>query len=402
MSQKILSTGVIAFRNLRQRPFRTACLVIVVAIVSFTLFGSAILTVSLRNGMDRMVQRFGADLMAVPAEYARAAEAVLLKGEPQSFYINNAVVTNIASLDGVSRVSAQFFLTSLEDECCSLPVQIIGFDPETDFVIQPWIAEVHSAGLDDGQIVVGNDVYSKTGFIKFFDTEYPVAAKLRASATGMDSSIFMNMNTVRSLVETAHSKGYIFLADSAGSEAVSSILIKLDKETNPKKIIREIKEGNPGVEVIASSNILAGIIDSLKALTVYIQSFSAILWLLAVVVLAAVFSGTINERKKEFAVFRVLGATRKKLTSIVLCESALTGLAGGVIGVVLASLVLFPFSSYIGSRLQLPFIQPGGLSILGNIGISLFLSFIVGPLASIYGAIKISRAETYYTLREGE
>ncbi|MDR0877984.1 MAG: FtsX-like permease family protein [Treponema sp.] len=402
MTIKPLHTGVIAARNLRRRPFRTACLTVVVSIVSFTLFGASILTVSLRNGMDRMVERFGADLMVVPAEYARAAEAVLLKGEPQSFYINNAVVNTISSIDGINRISPQFFLTSIEDECCSLPVQIIGFDPDTDFVIQPWIAEVRSSGIADGQIVVGSQVYAQKGNIKFFDENYPVAAQLRATSTGLDSSVFMNMKTLKDLIAAAHSKNYHFLADSAGSDPVSSILIKLDKETNPKKIIREIKEANPGVEVISSSNIVAGIVESLKALTAYIRSFSVILWILSVVVLAAVFSGTINERKKEFAVFRVLGATRKKLTSIVLCESALTGIAGGIIGIVLASLVLFPFSAYIGVRLQLPFIQPGGIAVIANIGLSLALSFIIGPLASIYGAIKISRAETYYTLREGE
>jgi putative ABC transport system permease protein len=115
-----------------------------------------------------------------------------------------------------------------------------------------------------------------------------------------------------------------------------------------------------------------------------------------------VFSGSINERKKEFAVIRVLGATRKKLAAIVLSESSLAGLAGGVIGIVLAALVVFPFSTYIGDRLQLPYIQPRGMAIVGSIAASLLLSFIVGPLASLYSAVKISRAETYYTLREGE
>jgi putative ABC transport system permease protein len=403
MGYKPLSAGRIAFRNLQHKPFRTACLIIVEAIVAFTLFSGAVLTTSLRNGIDRMTQRFGADLMVVPSGYGENASALLLRGEPQAFYFNQALVQNIAHLDGVKQLSPQLFLTSLEDECCSVPVQIIGFDPQTDFVVQPWISEVLRDGIKDGEMVVGSEItVLKSGGVKFFNHEYPVAAKLKKAASGLDTSVFMTMNTLRALVDTAHKEGYRFIADGEPEGAISSILVRIDRDSNPNRVTRVIKEENPGVEVIASSRILQGITESLNALTAYTKGFSVILWILAVVVLGAVFSGSINERKKEFAVIRVLGATRKKLTAIVLQESALAGLAGGLIGTVLAALVVFPFSTYIGLRLQLPYIQPRGLELLWITGVSLVLSVIVGPLASIYSAVKISRAETYYTMREGE
>jgi len=67
-----------------------------------------------------------------------------------------------------------------------------------------------------------------------------------------------------------------------------------------------------------------------------------------------------------------------------------------------ASLVVFPFSAYIGERLQLPYLEPEIGAVLGVLALSLLLSFLVGPLASIYSAVKISKAETYLTMREGE
>jgi putative ABC transport system permease protein len=402
MARKKLGTVQIALRNLWHKPFRSACLIIAAAIVSFTLFGGAILTASLRNGMERMAQRFGADLMVVPAENAKAAEAVLLRGEPQAFYFNRGVVQNIAAINGVSRLSPQFYLTSLQEECCAFLVQIIGFDPETDFVVQPWIAEVRSDTVEDGQVIVGSEISVTRGQIKLFNHDFPVAAKLRETATGFDTSVFMNMRTLQNLVDTAHVEGYNFLCDREPAGAISSVLIRLDDDSIPNRIIREIKESNPGVEVIASSNIFRGIIESLNSLTAYIRNFAAILWLLAVVVLGAAFSVSINERKKEFALLRILGATRKKLVSLVLCESSLAALAGAIAGVVLAALIVFPFSTYIGDRLQLPFISPRGAAVALSIIVSVFLAFIVGPLVSIFGALRISKAETYYTMREGE
>jgi putative ABC transport system permease protein len=402
MTQKKLGTVQIAFRNLWHRPFRSVCLTFAAAIVSFTLFGGAILTASLRNGMDRMKARFGADLMVVPAEYAAAAEAVLLRGEPQAFYFNQGTVQNIAAINGVSRLSPQFYLTSLQDECCTYMVQIIGFDPGTDFVIQPWVAEVRSETIEDGQVIVGSEINITRGMLKLFNHEFPVAAKLRETATGFDSSVFMNMRTLQNLVNTAHNEGYKFLSDNEPDGSISSILIRLDGDASSGRIIREIKESTPGVEVIAGSNIFRGIIESLNGLTAYIRNFAVILWLLAVLVLGAVFSISINERKKEFALLRILGATRKMLISIVLCESSLAALAGAIAGVILAALIVFPFSTYIGDRLQLPFISPRGAAVAFSVLVSVFLSFIVGPLASIFGALRISKAETYYTMREGE
>ncbi|WP_010254671.1 ABC transporter permease [Treponema primitia] len=403
MGYKSLTTRRIAIRNLLHKPFRTACLVIAAAIVAFTLFSGAVLTASLRNGIDRMIQRFGADLMVVPSGYSEKASALLLRGEPQVFYFNQALVQNIAQVDGIKQLSPQFYLTSLEDECCSLPVQLIGFDPQTDFVVQPWIAEVMHDGIKDGEMVVGSEItVQKSGALKFFNHDYPVAAKLRKAASGLDTSIFMTMNTLRDLVDAAHKEGYIFIADREPEGAISSILVRLDKDSNITKVSRLIKDENPGVDVIASSRMFQGITESLTALTAYAKGFSAVLWILAVVVLGAVFSGSINERKKEFAVIRVLGATREKLAAIVLQEAALTGLTGGLIGTALAALVVFPFSTFISLRLQLPYIQPRGLELLWITVVSLVLSFIVGPLASIYSAVKISRAETYYTMREGE
>jgi putative ABC transport system permease protein len=387
---------------LRHKPFRSACLVAAAAIVSFTLFGGAILTASLRNGMDRIQARFGADLMVVPAENAKAAEALLLRGEPKAFYFNPGAVQNIAAISGVSQLSPQVYLTSLQDDCCAYLVQIIGFDPATDFVIQPWAAEIRSETVADGQVIVGSEISAGTGLLKLFNQEFPVAAKLRETATGLDASVFMSMNTIQNLVDTAHNAGYAFLYDGEPEGSISSIMIQLDGGASSGRIIREIKEANPGVEVIASSSIFRGIVESLNSLTAFIRNFSAILWLLAVAALGVLFSVMINERKKEFALLRILGATRKKLVSIVLCESSLAALAGALAGVLVAALIVFPFSVYIGDRLQLPFIVPRGSAVALSVLGSLFLAFIVGPLASILGAIRISRAETYYTMREGE
>jgi putative ABC transport system permease protein len=341
--------------------------------------------------------------MVVPEGTTQKAQALLLRGEPSYFYFNASIADRVAGIEGIACASPQFFLTSLESVHCDFPVQLIAYDPVTDFVVQPWIAEKYSGTIGDGQIVIGSSIkVRENNTVQFFSDEYPVAARLSKSAGGYDTSVFMTMNTMRLLIDRAHQKGFVFLADRAGEEAVSAVLARVDPTKNPALLADAIKRKNEGVEVLVSQGIFSSISETLSGLVSYIHIFSAVLWVLAIIVLAAVFSGSVHERKKEFAVLRILGATRIKLIGIVLSESSITGIAGGLAGITLASLLVFPFSTYISERLALPYLEAPLFGIILLALSNLFLSFIVGPLASLRSALKISRAETYITMREGE
>jgi putative ABC transport system permease protein len=212
----------------------------------------------------------------------------------------------------------------------------------------------------------------------------------------------MTMNTMRRLIDQAHAEKYNFLADKYGEGVISTVLAKVDPAKSSSLIAHDIRRQNEGVDVLISQGIFAALSGTLSGLVSYIHLFSAVLWVLALIVLAAVFSGSIHERKKEFALLRIIGATRKKLVRIVLTESFLAGIAGAVAGIVLASLVVFPFSTLISERLELPYLDAPLANIMLLAVGSIFLSALAGPLASLYSALRISRAETYFTMREGE
>jgi putative ABC transport system permease protein len=372
-------------------------------ILAFALFGGSVLALNLRQGLTTMTKRFGADLMVVPAGASETAQALLLRGGTGYFYFDAGIAGRIAGIEGIACASPQFYLASLATECCDAPIQLIAYDPETDFVVQPWIAEKHRKTIEDGQVVVGSQItIRQNGTIQLFNHEYPVAAQLSSSASGLDTSIFMSMNTMRQLIDLAHSEQYNFLADKYGEGAISTVLAKVDPAKSSYMLAYTIRKQNEGVEVLVSQGIFSAIAGTLSGLVSYIYVFSAILWILALIVLAAVFSGSLHERKKEFALLRILGATRKKLIVMVLGESFLVGIAGGAAGIVLAGIVIFPFSTLISERLGLPYLDAPFFNIILLVLGSLFLSALVGLLASLYSAFRISSAETYYTMREGE
>ena len=403
MKQVPLTTGRLAIYNIRRKHIRSICLCVIVGILAFTLFGGSILTVSLKNGMSSTQKRFGADLMVVPKGYEAQTKGVLLQGEPSYFYFDKSVLQKVEKVKGVKKVSYQFFLTSLSKECCTSAVQLVGFDPASDFTIQPWISHTFKDKLKDGELIIGSEIEpEKNKALKFYNYTYPITARLEKTSTGLDSTVFMNMNTMKQLFSQAKEVGMQFLEEQQPGKSISTVLVKIDKNSDADIVAKSIRASIPNVQVIVPQKMLSNLSSNLDMLVIYIQIFSIALWIITALILLIVFSVTINERKKEFAVFRVLGATRKKLIGILLTESILISIAGSVVGIGLASISIFPFSTYIGDKLKLPYLQPH-FGMIGTIMLlSLTLSIIIGPLTSIYSAVKISRAETYITMREGE
>jgi putative ABC transport system permease protein len=158
MLRNDLTIGVLSLKNLRAKPVRTACLVVVVAVLAFTFFGGSVLALTLQQGLSAMTKRFGADLMVVPKGASGQAQSLLLRGETNYFYFDAGIVSKVSQMEGVASASPQFFLTSLSADCCDAMVQLIAYDPATDFVIQPWIAEKFQGQVEDGQIVVGSSI----------------------------------------------------------------------------------------------------------------------------------------------------------------------------------------------------------------------------------------------------
>ena len=129
--------------NLSHRPLRTAALLVLTFFLSFVIFAGSMAVVSLQNGLGTLENRLGADIIVVPNTAKRKVDpkTMILDGTPGYFYMEREKMVLISHIEGVEKVSPQIFLASLSASCCSVPVQIIGFEPETDFIIQPWIRE---------------------------------------------------------------------------------------------------------------------------------------------------------------------------------------------------------------------------------------------------------------------
>ena len=393
----------LSLRNLVKKPLRTTALLFIVAFLVFSMFGGAVVVTSLQNGMNSLEARLGADVIVVPnsAKSKTNLESILLQGTPGYFYMDKSYTDKIAEIDGVEKVSAQYFLASAKSGCCSMAVQIIGFDPETDFTIKPWIQSKYNDELGLCDVVVGSDINSIVGGkIKLYDTECNVVAKLENTGTALDTAIYTNADTVRTLITAAGKQGINVLSDNSPNSVISSVYVKVMDGYDPQAVTDDINLHVRKVQAVRTKNMLTGISDSLSAISGTVTVLIIVVWIMSIIIMLIAFSMLINERKKEFAVLRVIGTSRRMLAEIIISESAVIGILGGIIGIAAASIVVFPFSSLIEENLGLPFLLPSAAQILVYIAAALSVALIAAPLSSAYSAFKLSRVDTGLILRE--
>ncbi|MBR2175499.1 MAG: ABC transporter permease [Clostridia bacterium] len=392
------------FKNIRHKPSRTAALAVIVFLMAFTLLGGTLSVLSLQRGLAALETRLGADIIVVPdtAKSKMNLENIVLQGIPGYFYMDKECVDKIAQVEGVEQVSAQYYLASVSSGCCSMPVQIIGFDPETDFSVTPWIRQSYGETLGTLDVVVGCNINKLVGgTLKFYGLECNVVAKLDRTGTELDNAVYGNVDTVKKLIAASVEKGLNELAKKDPDKIVSSVLIKVKDGYNIDDVTDYINVYVRHVQAVRTKSMLTGVADSLGGVSNVIQILIAAVWVFVLILLFVVFSAMINERKREFAVYRVMGTSKSMLAKMVLTESTVLSFSGSVLGCAAAVLCVSSFSTVIENQLQLPFLLPdfGTAAICGLI--TLAASVVISSVAAFYAAIKLSRVDAGLILREG-
>ena len=147
--------------------------------------------------------------------------------------------------------------------------------------------------------------------------------------------------------------------------------------------------------------MLTDVSDSLTGISSTISGLIGIVWILALLILLLCFAMIVRERKREFAVLRLLGTSRAQLCKIVLSESFLCSLSGALLGIAVSALIVFPFTTLIEQKLALPYLQPAPSEILLLALLVVLATTFIGALASSWAALRLSRADPGTDLREG-
>lgn len=398
-----MHTRKLPLRNISMQKKRTLGLIILVVVLTVSLFGGSIFIKSLNNGLDSLNQRLGADVIVLPKDTGSEVDLknLLLQGTPGYFYMDKSVIDDLEKIEGIERLSPQYFLVSANAECCSVKVQIIGFDESTDFTIKPWLHESYTGQLGNNEVIVGAALSTKVGHtMTLYGNEYLVAGKLEKTGTGLDTAVYTTGDTVKDLILAAEDKGISILSKQSPDDVVSSVYINIKEGYDVDEIVSDINLNMEGVRAVRSKSMMTSTADRISAISGAIYLLIRTVWLFAAVILMVSFYVITGERKREFASLRVIGYSKKQLGKMVLTESLAIGTAGSIIGNVITGVLLYSFGAFIESKLDIPYLIPGGISIFYYVCVTFISVVFVGAASGVISAYRAVSFDIGSILRE--
>ena len=404
---KKISIPMMAVKNLQAKKFRTGFMIFFVILMSATVFFSTILINNLKLGIKNTTERMGADMIVVPKKGTENVRESLFAGTPCTVFFNRAWEDAVRNIDGVERVSAQMYVATLSASCCDIPVQIIAFDPETDFVIQPWLQEQKKVNLKKGEVLIGYNVKAEVGqTMKFYETYFDVAGKLEKTGMGYDSSVFMTFDTLYELKDSEIAQKN--LPTENLEQCASMLMVDLEdgitavERSEIRIAIKEAHATDEEMYACTGDELMGGISSQVKKLSGYGSILIYISLISTALALISIFVLTINERKYEFGVLYALGAKKSQMTNLILSEALIISTSGGIMGIVIAYALVATFKNVISVKLDVPYLDISMSQVIPVAVICIIIALITGIIAAVCSAYRISKDEVYRLLRENE
>ncbi len=388
----------VALKNLRRKTFRTAVLVFAIALLVSLLVFAVSFAVSVASSLKKSSERLGADLVVVPVGARGFAEEFLLESKHTSFYMPINIIDRVRKIEGIETLTHHTYLSSISGLCCDIvPTRIVAFNPDSDFIINPWLQKSLGRPLQLGEAIAGYGTSENLGLglldieATIFDNRFKIVGELEQTGTGLDNALFMTEDNLKNIIESGKSplkKGEI-----------SIIFTKLKKGYDPDFVGRVLEGEIPEVDVVARSNMGEKFINTLADINKIFLLTTFLASILTTLLVWAIFSAIANERSKEIGIMRAIGAREGHIVKLYLVEILLVGLLGSLVGV--------------GAGTYLSALLAGTFSLLKNISAGLTVSqqaaiglagLLLGTSICVSGALlpvnRIKKMEPLLVIKE--
>lgn len=133
----------------------------------------------------------------------------------------------------------------------------------------------------------------------------------------------------------------VFPPDGALTDLPATWITSFYLDPSRKSVLNDFTKAYPTVSVLELDHIIDRIRDIVGQVTQAIEAILVLVLAAAVVVMAAVVSATLQDRQREGALLRTLGARQRLLTHSTMLEFALLGGLAGLLGVLAAEVAVW-------------------------------------------------------------
>jgi putative ABC transport system permease protein len=190
-----------------------------------------------------------------------------------------------------------------------------------------------------------------------------------------------------------------------GTDAVNSLVVALHRTSDTEAVARSLRAGVGGIQYdVRTWQQLNDFYD--KTVALYERQFGVLQLIILIMVLLSVANSvnmTVFERVGEFGTMLALGNSRRTITSLILVENALLGLAGAAFGVAFGILVAWGVSGIGIPMPPPPNANAGYTARIQIVPDVVMTAFLVGAfatfLAGVVPAFRIARTPVVDALR---
>ena len=385
-----LSLRRVPLLTIRAHPVRSLIIAVLALAQAACVFGGLILVGAMRAELTLAERRLGADLVVYPTTCLNQVEKkrLLMLGTPVGCHQPRSALARMSSNEDIAAVSYQLYVS--ETLADGTTRWIVGFEPESDFALSPWIAEGEGSSLPRGSVLVGSAVPGADGqSLSVFGRERPIGAHLLATGSELDDAVFVSMGTLTDMMADARAAGEDIDDSLDPSTDYSAALVRASDSDAIESVTNWINLYVRKVSAVRSSEALVGAASGIRAHRGVAIGVLGATWLVLLGALIIVQVSLMNERMQELAVWRSIGASRSVVSRVMLSESALLHVAGALAGVCLAA-VTMPF---VGDESLVEALAVPATS-LPLAGLSLVAVTCVGVAGTHLALARVSRAAT--------
>ena len=385
-----LSLRRVPLLTIRAHPVRSLIIAVLALAQAACVFGGLILVGAMRAELTLAERRLGADLVVYPTTCLNQVEKkrILMLGTPVGCHQPRSALARMSSNEDIAAVSYQLYVSeTLVDGSTRW---IVGFEPETDFALSPWIAEGEGTSLPRGSVLVGSAVPGADGqTLSVFGRERPIGAHLLTTGSELDDAVFVSMDTLSDMMADARAAGEDNDASLDPRTDYSAALVRASDSDAIESVTNWINLYVRKVSAVRAADALVGAASGIRVHRGIAIGVLGATWFVLLGALVIVQVSLMNERMQELAVWRSIGASRSIMSRVMLSESALLHVAGALAGVCLAALTV-------------PFVGDGSLvetlaspaTSLPLAGLSIVAVTCVGVAGTRLALARVSRAAT--------
>ncbi|MDG5469783.1 FtsX-like permease family protein [Deltaproteobacteria bacterium IMCC39524] len=372
----------LAGKNLLRHRTRSVLTMLGIAASVGVLFSVLSFNKGFTEGLAVELERTGLHFMVVPSGCAHEVAALVLHGAVIPKFLDTKVMAHVTTTAGID-LATPILVAQLPDPQRGKIDLIYGVDMSVLSAIKPGWEITGKIPQQDNEILLGYEVaqheklqpgdqFSSGGGVNLL-----ISGIVGLTGSQDDAFIYLPIKTAQKLLDQP--------------AAATAIGVKVTDPTRMVEITDALTAAVPGIQIVTMGEVMNSISNlaaSARALSLAIVLIAILISAVGVMnsILMAVF-----ERTQEIGMMRAVGASRWDIFRIILEETTILSLSGGLVGILISILGSRMIEAFV--RSVMPFVPSGNLISFDPVvaaGSVLFI-FIIGLCAGIYPALKASK-----------